>query len=178
MYAENQIVCSQASLSKAKRFTILCLAMGSLPGGYCREVISIAAIAVEHERAMASQACRPTSTLQNSPTMPPTRFPPTMRSHKACVAVTICVPWPHSMQATDIAACLCSCHAHLSKLNFLCIHTKSALPDCVHNSKLPCTCGKIWHAAQYAAKLYKCKPQLQQQMCYTDRLRTVTDAVT
>ena len=85
-------------VTNAKRLIILFLAMGSLPGGYCREVISIAAIAVEHERAMASQAWRPTSTLQNSPTMPPTRFPPTMRSYKACVAVTFCAP--HSTQAT------------------------------------------------------------------------------
>ncbi len=101
-------------ISNAKRLIVLVLAMGTLPGGYCREVISIAAIAVEHERAMASQACRPTSTLQNSPTMPPTRFPPTTRSHKACVIVPISAA--HSMQATDIVACLCSCCAQAFEL--------------------------------------------------------------
>ena len=103
-------------VSNAEGLIILSFAMGSLPGGYCREVISIAAIAVELERAMASQAWRPTSTLQNSPTMPPTRFPPAMHSPKACVAVPICIPWPHSAQATNIAVCICSCCSQVFEL--------------------------------------------------------------
>ncbi len=106
-------------LFNAKGQNIFFAAMESIPGGYCREVISIAAIAVEHERAMASQAWRPTSTLQNSPTMPPTRFPPAMHSPEACVAVPICVPWPHSTQATNIAACLCSYCAQIFELVLL-----------------------------------------------------------
>lgn len=64
--------------SKSSAFVTKSIMIGrDIPGGYCKDVSSMAAIAVEHDSAIASHACLPTSTLQTNPATPPRRLPPT-----------------------------------------------------------------------------------------------------